>query len=126
MLRRLTRPCPTAPHAHPHPASGGSSPASSPEAAAHPGWAVVAELVCPSSGDSEGSLADHRITCTGAQGKPVEAAFYDQSVELDRRVSTFECKPGVKSVAGKDWMVPAVSDEQVVARLLDAGGINLC
>jgi hypothetical protein len=32
----------------------------------------------------------------------------------------------VKSVAGKDWMVPAVSDEQVVARLLDAGGINLC
>ena len=126
MLRRLTLACATAALALPLAACGGSSPASSPEAAAHPGWAVVAELVCPSSGDSEGSLADHRITCTGAQGKPVEAAFYDQSVELDRRVSTFECKPGVKSVAGKDWMVPAVSDEQVVARLLDAGGINLC
>jgi len=126
VLRRLTLACATAALALPLAACGGSSPASSPEAAAHPGWAVVAELVCPSSGDSEGSLADHRITCTSAQGKPVEAAFYDQAVELDRRVSTFECQPGVKSVAGTDWMVPAVSDEQVVAKLLDAGGINLC
>src|SRR6478735_4529136 len=48
------------------------------------------------------------------------------SVELDRRVSTFECTNGVKSVAGKNWMVPAVTDEKVVAKLLDAGGINLC
>lgn len=107
-------------------ACGGASPASSPEAAAHPGWAVVAEVVCPSSGDSKGSLADHKVTCTSAQGKPLEAAFYDQTVELDRRVATFECRNGVKSVAGKDWMVPAVTDEKTVAKLLDAGGINLC
>ena len=126
MLRRLTFACATATLALPLAACGAGSPASSAEAAAHPGWVVVAELVCPSSGDSEGSLTDHRITCTAPAGTPVEAAFYDQAVELDRRVSTFECKPGVKSVAGKDWMVPAVSDEQVVARLLDAGGINLC
>jgi hypothetical protein len=86
----------------------------------------VAELVCPSSGDSEGSLADHKITCASADGKPLEAAFYDEAVQLDRRVSTFECKTGTKSVAGKDWMVPAVTDEKVVAKLLDAGGINLC
>ena len=126
MLRRLTLACATAALALPLAACSGSSPASSPEAAAHPDWAAVAELVCPSSGDTQGSLAEHKITCTGAQGKPVEAAFYDQAVELDRRVSTFECTNGVKSVAGKNWMVPAVTDEKVVAKLLDAGGINLC
>ncbi|GAA2481676.1 hypothetical protein [Terrabacter carboxydivorans] len=126
MLRRLTLACATAALALPLAACGGSSPASSPEAAAHPSWALVAETVCPSSGDPQGSLAEHKVTCTGGDGKPLEAAFYDQAVQLDRRVSTFECKTGVKSVAGKDWMVPAVKDEKVVAKLLDAGGINLC
>jgi len=126
VLRRLTLACATAALALPLAACGGSSPASSPEAAAHPDWAVVAELVCPSSGDTQGSLAEHRMTCTSPQGTPLEAAFYDQTVELDRRVSTFECTDGVKSVAGKSWMVPAVTDEKVVAKLLDAGGINLC
>ena len=126
MLRRLLLACATATVALPLAACGGSSPASSPEAGAHPTWALVAELVCPSSGDSEGSLADHKITCASADGKPLEAAFYDEAVQLDRRVSTFECKTGTKSVAGKDWMVPAVTDEKVVAKLLDAGGINLC
>jgi hypothetical protein len=126
VLRRLTLACATATLALPLAACGGSSPASSPEAAAHPDWAVVAELVCPSSGDTQGSLAEHRITCTDAQGRPLEAAFYDHAVELDRRVSTFECKDGVKSVAGTTWLVPAVTDEKVVAKLLDAGGINLC
>lgn len=126
MLRRLTLACVTAALALPLAACGGSSPASSPEAAAHPAWAVVAELVCPSSGESAGSLSDHKITCTSAEGKPLEAAFFDQAVQLDRRVSTFECKTGTKSVAGKDWMVPSVTDEKVVAKLLDAGGINLC
>ncbi|CAN7205937.1 hypothetical protein LJR027_000538 [Terrabacter sp. LjRoot27] len=126
MLRRLTLACATATLTLPLAACGGSSPASSPEAAAHPDWAVVAELVCPSSGDTQGSLAEHKITCAGPEGTPLEAAFYDQTVELDRRVSTFECRDGVKSVAGKNWMVPTVTDEKVVAKLLDAGGINLC
>ncbi|MGO4599833.1 hypothetical protein [Terrabacter sp. 2RAF25] len=125
MLRRLTPTCAAAACVLALAACGGSSPSQSPEAAAHPGWAVVAELVCPSSGDSSGSLAEHRITCT-SKGKPLEAAFYDEAVQLDRRVSTLECKTGVKSVAGKDWLVPAVTDEKVVAKLLDAGGINLC
>ena len=107
-------------------ACGGASPSQSPEAATHPGWAVVAEIVCPSSGDSTGSLAEHKIACDGPKGTPVEAAFYDQAVQVDRRVSTFECANGVKSVAGKNWMVPAVTDEKVVAKLLDVGGINLC
>ena len=105
---------------------GGGSPSESPEAAVHPVWALVAEILCPSSGDVTGSLADHKVACTPPGGKPVEAVFYDQAVDLDRQVSTFECKTGVKSVAGKDWMVPAVTDEKVVAKLLDAGGINLC
>ena len=126
MLRRLLLACATATVALPLAACGGGSPASSPEASAHPTWAAVAELVCPSSGDSEGSLADHKITCASADGKPLEAAFYDEAVQLDRRVSTFQCKAGIKSVAGKDWMVPVVTDEKVVAKLLDAGGINLC
>ncbi|MBC9820828.1 hypothetical protein [Terrabacter sp. MAHUQ-38] len=125
MLRRLTLACATATSALALVACGGGSPSDSPEAATHPAWALVAEIVCPSSGDSTGSLADRKVTCTSG-GKPVEAAFYDQAVDLDRRVSTFECTTGVKSVAGKDWMVPAVTDEKVVARLLDAGGINLC
>lgn len=125
MLRRLTPACAVTACALALVACSGGSPSQSPEAAAHPGWAVVAELVCPSSGHSTGSLAEHKITCT-SKGKPLEAAFYDEAVQLDRRVSTFECKTGVKSVAGKDWMVPAITDEQVVAKLLDAGGINLC
>lgn len=125
MLRRLTLACATATSALALVACSGGSPSGSPEAAAHPTWAVVAEIVCPPSGESTGSLTDRKVTCTSA-GKPVEADFYDQAVDLDRRVSTFECTTGVKSVAGKDWMVPAVTDEKVVARLLDAGGINLC
>jgi hypothetical protein len=125
VLRRLTLACATATCALALAACGGGSPSDSPEAAAHPGWALVAEIVCPSSADPTGSLADRKVTCTAA-GKPLEAAFYDQAVDLDRRVSTFECTNGVKSVAGKDWMVPAVTDEKVVAKLLDAGGINLC
>ncbi|GAA2741031.1 hypothetical protein GCM10009868_05520 [Terrabacter aerolatus] len=126
MLRRLTLASAAVALALPLAACSGSNPDSSPEAAAHPSWAVVAETVCPSSGDHQGSLAEHRVTCTSAAGKPLEASFYDQPVELDRRVHTFECTSGTKSVVGKDWMVPAVTDEKVVARLLDAGGINLC
>ncbi len=126
MLRRLTLACATGALALPLAACDGSRSASSPEVVAHPVWAVVAELVCPSSGDSDGSFADHRITCTGARGKPLEVAFFDRPVDLDRRVSTFECTTGEKSVAGMDWLVPAITDEQVVSKLLDAGGINLC
>lgn len=125
MLRRLTLACAAATCALALASCGGGSPSDSPEAAAHPAWALVAQIVCPSSAEPTGSLADRKIACTTG-GKPVEAAFYDQAVDLDRRVSTFECKPGVKSVIGKDWMVPAVTDEKVVAKLLDAGGINLC
>jgi hypothetical protein len=125
VLRRLTLACATATCALALASCGGGSPSQSPEAAAHPAWALVAEIVCPSSGDFTGSLADHKIACTTG-GKAVEAVFYDQAVDLDRQVSTFECKTGVKSVAGKDWMVPAVTDAKVVAKLLDAGGINLC
>ena len=125
MLRRLTPACAVTACALTLAACGGGSPSQSPEAAAHPGWAVVAELVCPSGGDSSGSLAERKVACT-SKGKPVEAAFYDEAVQLDRRVSTFECTAGVKSVAGRDWLVPAIADEQVVSKLLDAGGINLC
>jgi hypothetical protein len=125
VLRRLTPACAAAACALALAACGGTPPSQSPEAATHPGWAVVAELVCPPSGDSDGSLAEHKITCTSG-GKPREAAFYDEAVQLDRRVSTFECTRGVKSVAGKDWIVPAITDEKVVSKLLDAGGINLC
>jgi len=126
VLRRLTPACTAGVCALALAACGGGSPSESPEAAAHPGWAVVVELVCPPSADPTGSLAEHKVTCTGPKGKPVEAAFYDQPVQLDRRVSTFECKTGVKSVAGKDWMVPAITDDETVSKLLDAGGINLC
>ena len=125
MLRRLTLACATATCALVLASCGGGSPSQSPEAVAHPGWVLVAEIVCPSTGDSTGSLADRKVACTTG-GKHVEAAFDDHAVDLDRRVSTFECTRGVKSVAGKDWMVPAVTDEKVVAKLLDAGGINLC
>jgi len=124
VLRRLTLACATAALALPLSACGGDSPASSPEAAAHPTWVLVAETICP--GGSEGSLTERKITCTGEQSKPLEATFYTTAVELDRRVSTFECTTGMKSVAGKDWLVPAVSDAGVVSKLLDAGGINLC
>jgi hypothetical protein len=126
VLRRLTLACAPAVLALPLAACGGGSPASSPEASAHPDWAVVAELVCPPSADTHGSLAEHKVTCAGPGGTQLEAAFYDEVVDLDRRVGTFECRTGVKSVAGKTWMVPAVTDEAVVAKLLDAGGINLC
>jgi hypothetical protein len=85
---------------------------------------VVSTIVCP--GNASGSLSEHKVTCTDAGGRALEASFYEQSVDLDRRVSTFECAHEVKSVAGKDWMVPAVTDPEKVARLLDAGGINLC
>ena len=124
VLRRLTLACATATLALPLSACGGGSPASSPEAAAHPTWVLVAETICP--GDSEGSLAEHRVSCTGEQGKRLEATFYDAAVDLDRKVSTFECTTGMKSVAGKDWLVAAVSDAGTVSKLLDAGGINLC
>ena len=90
----------------------------------HPAWSAVATIVCPD--DASGSVSEHKVTCTDDKGQQVEAAFYEQSVDLDRRVSTFECKDAVNSVAGKDWMVPAVTDQDTIARLLDAGGINLC
>ena len=122
MLRRLSLACATATCAIVLASCGGGSPSASPEAATHPAWVLVAEIVCPSRRQR---VAGGRSICTTG-GKPVEASFYDQAVDLDRRVSTFECTRGVKSVAGKDWMVPAVTDEEVVAKLLDAGGINLC
>ncbi|GAB3078371.1 hypothetical protein GCM10027053_48350 [Intrasporangium mesophilum] len=104
--------------------SCGSSPAAAPVDPQHPAWSAVATIVCPD--DASGSVAEHKVTCTDEKGQPLEAAFYEQSVDLDRRVSTFECKNAVNSVAGRDWMVPAVTDQDKIARLLDAGGINLC
>ncbi len=100
------------------------SPGAAPADPKHPAWSAVATIVCPD--DASGSVAEHRVTCTDDKGQQLEAAFYEQSVDLDRRVSTFQCKDAVKTVAGTDWMVPAVTDQDKVARLLDAGGINLC
>ena len=85
----------------------------------------VKEALAGGKNGWKGLLAD------GMKGLILDLRFnpggrLDQAVQLDRRVSTFECKTGTKSVAGKDWMVPSVTDEKVVAKLLDAGGINLC
>ena len=127
MHRRLALTCASAATALALTACGGGGPSATKEAAAaHPTWVAVAQIVCPSGVDSSGSVDAKKITCTDEQGHQVEAAFYDQPVDLDRRVSTFECAMGVKSVAGKDWLVPAVSDNAVAAQLLDVGGINLC
>jgi hypothetical protein len=104
--------------------SCGGSPGAAAVDPKHPGWSTVATIVCPS--EASGSVAERKVTCTDDKGQSLEAAFYEQPVDLDRRVSTFECKNAVNSVAGKDWMVPAVTDQDKIARLLDAGGINLC
>ena len=122
MPRRLTLTCAVALAALTLTACGGS-PAAAPDPK-HPSWAVVSTIVCPE--DANGSVADHKVTCTDDKGRALEAAFYEQPVDLDRRVSTFQCANNVKSVAGKDWMVPAVTDPDKVSKLLDAGGINLC
>jgi hypothetical protein len=66
------------------------------------------------------------VRCTGPKGQQVEASFYDKAVDLDRTVSTFQCKTGVKSISGDDWLVPVVPDDAMAGKLLDAGGINLC
>ena len=106
-------------------ACGGGAPQVSEQAVAqHPGWVRVSEIVCPSGQDRTGSVDEHQVSCVDAAGHQLEAAFYDQSVELDRRVSTFECRTGVKAIAGTDWIVPVVP-ETVSAALLDSGGINL-
>jgi hypothetical protein len=99
-------------------------PAAAPADPEHPSWAAVATIVCPD--DASGSVQERKVTCTDDKGRPLEAAFYEHPVDLDRRVSTFECTREVNSVAGTDWMVPAVTDREKVAKLLDAGGINLC
>jgi hypothetical protein len=119
--RRLSLACAIATGALVLSACGGPSTPADPR---HPSWAAVATIVCPD--DLSGSLQEHKVSCTDGGGHPLEAAFYEQPVDLDRRDSTFECKTEVNSVAGKDWMVPAVTDKEKVARLLDAGGINLC
>ena len=107
-------------------ACGGGAPDVSPEAAKHPAWLRVSEIVCPSGGDREGSVDEHKVSCTDEAGHQLEATFYNTAVELDRRVATFTCATSVKSIAGTDWMVPVVRDEQVAGALLDSGGINLC
>ena len=122
MPRRLHLACAVALGAFALTACGGS-PAAAPDPN-HPSWALVSAIVCPD--DASGSVAERKVTCTDDKGQPLEAAFYEQPVDLDRRVSTFQCTNAVKAVAGKDWMVPAVTDPEKVSRLLDAGGINLC
>jgi hypothetical protein len=108
-------------------ACGDGGPSATKEvASAHPAWITVAQVVCPPGSDAQGSVDDHTVTCTGAQGQKVEATFYDKAVDLDRTVSTFQCKTGVKSISGDDWLVPVVPDDDVAGKLLDAGGINLC
>jgi hypothetical protein len=102
----------------------GGSPAAAPADPEHPAWSSVATILCPDG--ASGSVSERKVACTDDKGQQLEAAFYEQAVDLDRRVSTFECKDAVNSVAGKDWMVPAVTDKDKNARLLDAGGINLC
>lgn len=107
-------------------ACGGGAPEVSPEAAKHPAWVRVSEIVCPSGADRQGSVDERKVSCTDEQGHQLEATFYNQPVELDRRVDTFECATSVKSIAGTDWMVPVVADDRVAGALLDSGGINLC
>jgi hypothetical protein len=125
--RRLALSCASAATALALTACGGGAPSASKEvAAAHPTWVAVAQIACPSGSDPSGSVDSKKVTCSDERGHAVEAAFYDERVDLDRRVSTLECKTGVKAVAGTDWIVPAVTDQAVVAQLLDAGGINLC
>jgi hypothetical protein len=107
-------------------ACGGGTPEVSSEAARHPAWVRVSEIVCPSGGDRHGSVEERRVTCTDESGHHLEAAFYNAAVELDRRVATFTCATSVKSIAGTDWMVPTVPDARSAALLLDSGGLNLC
>ena len=127
MHRRLALTCASAATALALTACGGGGPsATKAAAAAHPAWVAVAQIVCPAGVDSSGSVDAKKITCADEKGHQVEVAFYDQPVDLDRHVSTFQCATGVKSVAGKDWMVPAVADDAMAAQLLNAGGINLC
>ena len=98
----------------------------SPEAAAHPAWVRVSEIVCPSGGDRQGSVDERSVSCTDEVGRRLEATFYTEAVELDRQVATLECVTAVKSIAGTDWMVPVVADDRMAGALLDSGGINLC
>ena len=107
-------------------ACGGGTPEVSPEAAKHPAWVRVSEIVCPSGGDRQGSVDDRKVSCTDEAGHQLEATFYNEPVELDRRVDTFTCATSVKSIVGTDWMVPVVPDDRVAGELLDSGGINLC
>lgn len=107
-------------------ACGGATPEVSPEAAKHPAWLRVSEIVCPSGADRQGSLDERKVSCTDEAGHQLEATFYNAPVELDRRVATFTCATSVKSIAGTDWMVPVVPDDRIAGALLDSGGINLC
>ena len=107
-------------------ACGSDTVASSPGAAAHPAWVRVAEIVCPSGGDRQGSVDERSVSCTDEQGRRLGATFYAEAVELDRQVDVFECVTSVKSIAGTDWMVPVVADDRMAGALLDSGGINLC
>ena len=107
-------------------ACGQGTPQVSPQAAQHPEWVRVSEIVCPSGGERQGSVDERRVSCTDEQGHQLEATFYNAPVELDRRVATFECAASVKSIAGTDSMVPVVADDRVAGALLDSGGINLC
>lgn len=107
-------------------ACGGGTLEVSPEAAKHPAWVRVSEIVCPSGGDRQGSVEERKVSCTDEAGHRLEATFYNAPVELDRRVDTFTCATSVKSIVGTDWMVPVVPDDQLAGALLDSGGINLC
>ena len=127
MHRRLALSCATAAPVLALAACGDGGPSATKEVAgAHPAWITVAQVVCPPDSDAEGTVDDHKVTCTGPKGQQVEASFYDKAVDLDRTVSTFQCKTGVKSISGDDWLVPVVPDDDVAGKLLDAGGINLC
>jgi hypothetical protein len=107
-------------------ACGGGTPDVSPEAAKHPAWLRVSEIVCPSGGDRQGSVDERKVSCTDEAGHRLEATFYNAPVELDRRVDTFTCATSVKTIVGTDWIVPVVPDERAAGLLLDSGGINIC
>jgi hypothetical protein len=125
--RRLALSCATAATVLALAACGDGGPSATKQvASAHPTWITVAQVVCPPGSDATGSVDEHEVACTSADGRHVGATFYDKAVDLDRTVSTFRCRTGVKSISGDDWLVPVVADDATAAKLLDAGGINLC